>query len=149
MKRSAIDPADLALERARQLKAVQLSRSGGEPPMLASTPEEILSTPESISVAVAEPPDETTSTKHEKLPPRKKTTYEPKGEKRWKTSVQLSKRHEKIVNEVVMHYRMQGLRPVSVNTIILASLEVLKRTPELDKVVHAIVAADKRVTRLS
>jgi hypothetical protein len=149
MKRSAIDPADLALERARQLKAVQLSRSGGEPPMLASTPEEILSRPESISAAVAEPPDETTSTKHEKLPPRKKTTYEPKGEKRWKTSVQLSKRHEKIVNEVVMHYRMQGLRPVSVNTIILASLEVLKRTPELDKVVHAIVAADKRVTRLS
>jgi hypothetical protein len=149
MKRSAIDPADLALERARQLKAVQLSRSGGEPPMLASTPEEILSTPESISAAVAEPPDETTSTKHEKLPPRKKTTDEPKGEKRWKTSVQLSKRHEKIVNEVVMHYRMQGLRPVSVNTIILASLEVLKRTPELDKVVHAIVAADKRVTRLS
>ena len=117
--------------------------------MLASTPEEILSTPESISAAVAEPRDETTSTKHEKLPPRKKTTYEPKGEKRWKTSVQLSKRHEKIVNEVVMHYRMQGLRPVSVNTIILASLEVLKRTPELDKVVHAIVAADKRVTRLS
>jgi hypothetical protein len=147
MKRSAIDPADLALERARQLKAVQLSRSGGEPPMLASTPEEILSTPESFSVA--EPPEETTSTKHEKLPPRKKTTYEPKGEKRWKTSVQLSKRHEKIVNEVVMHYRMQGLRPVSVNTIILAALEVLKRTPELDKVVHAIVAADKRVTRLS
>jgi hypothetical protein len=147
MKRSAIDPADLALERARQLKAVQLSRSGGEPPMLASTPEEILSTPESVSVA--DPPEETTSTKHEKLPPRKKTTYEPKGEKRWKTSVQLSKRHEKIVNEVVMHYRMQGLRPVSVNTIILAALEVLKRTPELDKVVHAIVAADKRVTRLS
>ena len=149
MKRSAIDPADLALERARQLKAVQLSRSGGEPPVPASTPEEILSTPESISAAVAEPPDETTSTKHEKLPPRKKTTYEPKGEKRWKTSVQLSKRHEKIVNEVVMHYRMQGLRPVSVNTIILAALEVLKRTPELDKVVHAIVAADKRITRLS
>ena len=149
MKRSAIDPADLALERARQLKAVQLSRSGGEPPVPASTPEEILSTPESISAAVAEPPDETTSTKHEKLPPRKKTTYEPKGEKRWKTSVQLSKRHEKIVNEVVMHYRMQGLRPVSVNTVILAALEVLKRTPELDKVVHAIVAADKRVTRLS
>ena len=29
------------------------------------------------------------------------------------------------------------------------TLEVLKRTPELDKVVHAIVAADKRVTRLS
>ena len=149
MKRSAIDPADLALERARQLKAVQLSRSGGEPPVPASTPEEVFATPE--SVPVDEPPDETTTTatKHEELPPRKKTVYEPKGEKRWKTSVQLSKRHEKIVNEVVMHYRMQGLRPVSVNTIILAALEVLKRTPELDKVVHAIVAADKRVTRLS
>jgi hypothetical protein len=149
MKRSAIDPADLALERARQLKAVQLSRSGGEPPVPASTPEEVLSTPESVSVD--EPPDETTTaTKHEKkLPHRKKPIYEPKGEKRWKTSVQLSKRHEKIVNEVVMHYRMQGLRPVSVNTIILAALEVLKRTPELDKVVHAIVVADKRVTRLS
>ena len=148
MRRSAIDPADLALERTRQLKAVQLSRSGGEAPVSASTPEEVLSTPESVSVD--EPPDETTTaTKHEKLPPRKKTAYEPKGEKRWKTSVQLSKRHEKIVNEVVMHYRMQGLRPVSVNTIILAALEVLKRTPELDKVVHAIVAADKRVTRLS
>jgi hypothetical protein len=141
MKRSGIDPADLALERARQLKAVQLSRSGVEPPVPASTPEEILSTPESVSV------DETTTAT--KLPPRKKTTYEPKTEKRWKTSVQLSKRHEKIVNEVVMHYRMQGLRPVSVNTVILAALEVLKRTPELDKVVHAIVAADKRVTRLS
>ena len=63
--------------------------------------------------------------------------------------MQLSKRHEKIVNEVLMHYRMQGLRPISVNTIILAALEVLKRTPELDKVVHAIVAADKRITRLS
>src|SRR6202022_3883017 len=148
MKRSAIDPADLPLERPRQLKAVQLSRSGGESPVLASTPEEILSTPESVSVD--EPPDETTTaTKHENLPPRKKTTHEPKREKGWKTSVQLSKRHEKIVNEVVMHYRMQGLRPVSVNTIILAALEVLKRTPELDKVVHAIVAADKRVTRLS
>ena len=146
MKRSAIDPADLALERARQLKAVQLSRSGGEPPV--PTPEEVLLTPESVSVD--EPPNEaTTATKPEKLPPRKKTTYEPKGEKRWKTSVQLSKRHEKIVNEVMMYYRMQGLRPVSVNTIILAALEVLKRTPELDKVVHAIVAADKRITRLS
>jgi hypothetical protein len=148
MKRSAIDPADLALERARQLKAVQLSRSAAESTAPVSTPEEVLSTPESVSVD--EPPNEaTTATKPEKLPPRKKTTYEPKGEKRWKTSVQLSKRHEKIVNEVVMHYRMQGLRPVSVNTIILAALEVLKRTPELDKVVHAIVAADKRVSRLS
>ena len=132
MKRPAIDPADLALERARQLKAVQLSRSGGEPPAPASTPE---------SVVVDEPPNEvTTATKPEKLPPRKKQTYEPKGEKRWKTSVQLSRRHEKIVNEVMMHYRMQGLRPVSVNTIILAALEVLKRTPELDEVIHAIVA---------
>ena len=63
--------------------------------------------------------------------------------------MQLSRRHEKIVNEVMMHYRMQGLRPVSVNTIILAALEVLKRTPELDEVIHAIVAAYKRVTRLS
>src|SRR3984893_17922292 len=148
MKRSAIDPADLAQERARQLKAVQLSRSGGESPVLASTPEEVLSTPESVSVD--EPPDETTTaTKHEKLPHRKKPIYEPQGEKRWETAVQLAKRHEKIVNEVVMHYRMQGLRPVSVNTIILAAVEVLKRTPDLDKVVHAIVAADKRVTRLS
>jgi hypothetical protein len=110
MKRPAIDPADLALERARQLKAVQLSRSGGEPPAPASTPEEAPSTPE--SVVVDEPPNEvTTATKPEKLPPRKKQTYEPKGEKRWKTSVQLSRRHEKIVNEVMMHYRMQGLRP--------------------------------------
>jgi hypothetical protein len=149
MKRSPIDPADLALERARQLKAVQLSRNASESSVPASTPEDILSSPESVSADL--PPDETTTTatKHEKLPPRKKTTYELKPEKRWKTSVQLSKRHEKIVNEVVMHYRMQGLRPVSVNTIILAALEVLKRTPELDKVVHAIVAADKRVTRLS
>ena len=148
MKRSAIDPADLALERARQLKAVQLSRSATEPTAPASTPEEVLSTPESVSVE--EPPNEATAaTKPEKLPPRKKTAYVSKGEKRWKTSVQLSKRHEKIVNEVVMHYRMQGLRPVSVNTIILAALEVLKHTPELDKVVHAIVAADKRVSRLS
>ena len=46
-----------------------------------------------------------------------------KGEKRWKTSVQLFRRHEKIVNEFVMPYQMQGLRPVSVNTIILAALE--------------------------
>lgn len=146
--KSAIDPADLALERARQLKAVQLSRSGGEPPVPASTPEDAPSTPE--PVAVDERSNEaTTATKPEKPHPRKKPTYEPKGEKRWKTSVQLSKRHEKIVNEVLMHYRMQGLRPVSVNTIILAALEVLKRTPELDKVVHAIVAADKRITRLS
>jgi len=29
----------------------------------------------------------------------------------------------------VMHYRMQGLRPVSVNTISLAALDVLKQTP--------------------
>jgi hypothetical protein len=55
----------------------------------------------------------------------------------------------KIVNEFVMHYRMQGLRPVSVNTIILAALDVLKQTPQIDEVVHAIVAADKRVTRLN
>ena len=146
--KSAIDPAELALERARQLKAVQLSRSGGEPPVPASTPEEAPSTPESLAVDGLLN-EATIATKPEKLPPRKKPTYDPKGEKRWKTSVQLSKRHEKIVNEVMMHYRMQGLRPVSINTIILAALEVLKRTPELDKVVHAIVAADKRVTRLS
>jgi hypothetical protein len=81
-------------------------------------------------------------------PPRKKQASA-KEEKRWKTSVQLSRRHEKIVNEFVMHYRMQGLRPVSVNTIILAALDVLKQTPQLDEVVHAIVAADKRVTRLN
>ena len=80
--------------------------------------------------------------------PRKKQASA-KEEKRWKTSVQLSRRHEKIVNEFVMHYRMQGLRPVSVNTIILAALDVLKQTPQLDEVVHAIVAADKRVTRLN
>ena len=70
-----------------------------------------------------------------------------KGEKRWKTSV--FRRHEKIVNEFVMHYRMQGPPPVSVNTIILAALEVLKRTTELDEVIRAIVAADKRLTRLN
>jgi hypothetical protein len=148
MKRPAIDPADLALERARQLKAVQLSRNEGEPSVPSSTPEEAPAPPD--SVAVDGPPHEsTTTTKPERLPPRKKPTYDPKGEKRWKTSVQLSKRHEKIVNEVMMYYRMQGLRPVSVNTIILAALEVLKRTPELDKVVHSIVATDKRITRLS
>jgi hypothetical protein len=62
--------------------------------------------------------------------------------------VQLFRRHERVVNEFVMRYRMQGLRPVSVNTIILAALEVLKRTPELDEVIRAIVAADKRLTRL-
>jgi hypothetical protein len=45
-------------------------------------------------------------------------------------------------------YRMQGLPPVSVSTIILAALEVLKRTPELDEVIRAIVAADKRLTIL-
>jgi hypothetical protein len=148
MKRPAIDPADLALERARQLKAVQLSRNEGEPSVSASTPEEAPATPD--SEAVDGPPHEsTTEIKPERLPHRKNPTYGPKGEKRWKTSVQLSKRHEKIVNEVMMYYRMQGLRPVSVNTIILAALEVLKRTPELDKVVHSIVAADKRITRLS
>jgi len=144
MKQPAIDPADLALERARQLKAVQLSRAGGEPPPDARAPEESSSTAE--PVAVDEPPKEAiTSAKPEK-PPRKKQTYQ-KEEKRWKTSVQLSRRHEKIVNEFMMHYRMRGLRPVSVNTIILAALDVLKQTPQLDEVVHAIVAADKRVTR--
>jgi len=143
MKKPAIDPADLALERARQLKAVQLSRGGGEAPADVATPEEPLSTVE--HGAGDDPPKEAiTSAKPEKSP-RKKETYQ----KRWKTSVQLSKRHEKIVNEYVMHYRMQGLRPVSVNTIILAALDVLKQTHELDEVVHAIVAADKRVTRLN
>ena len=62
--------------------------------------------------------------------------------------MQLSKRHEKIVNQFVNHYRMQGLRPVSVNTIILAALDVLKQTPELDNVIHEIVAGDRRLTRL-
>jgi hypothetical protein len=62
--------------------------------------------------------------------------------------VQLFRRHEKIVNEFVMRYRMQGLPPVSVNTIILAALEVLTRTPKLDEVIREIVAADKRLTRL-
>ena len=63
--------------------------------------------------------------------------------------MQLFRWHEKIVNEFVMHYRMQGLRPVSVNTIILAALQVLKRTPALDEVIRAIVAADKRLIRLN
>ena len=62
--------------------------------------------------------------------------------------MQLFRRHEKIVNEFVMRYRMQGLPPVSVNTIILAALEVLTRTPKLDEVIREIVAADKRLTRL-
>jgi hypothetical protein len=146
MKKPAIDPADLALERARQLKAVQISRSGGEPAPPAANPDEPPSTLE--SVADGPPKDAITEIKPEKLPPKKRHIYELKEEKRWKTSVQLSSRHEKIVNELLMHYRMQGLRPVSVNTIILAALEVLKHTPELDQVIHAIVAADKRVTRL-
>jgi hypothetical protein len=146
MKKPAIDPADLALERARQLKAVQLSRGGGEAHTDAATPEEPPSRVESATVD--EPPKEATTSAGPEKSPRKKQTYQ-KGEKRWKTSVQLSKRHEKIVNEYVMHYRMQGLRPVSVNTIILAALDVLKQTPELDEVIHAIVAADKRLTRLN
>ena len=33
--------------------------------------------------------------------------------------------------------------------IILAALDVLKQTPQLDEVVHATVAADKRVTGLN
>ena len=135
MKKPALDPADLALERARQLKAVQLSRGEEEPP----APE---------PVAVAEPETAIPAARPEKPLPRKKPAHD-KGEKRWKTSVQLSRRHEKIVNELLMHYRMQGLRPVSANTIILAALELLKRTPELDETVQAIVAADRRVTRLS
>jgi outer membrane biosynthesis protein TonB len=153
MKKSAIDPADLALERARQLKAVQLSRGGGEPLQNASAPEEPPSTVEPVAVdetakVVDEPLKEAIAPTRPEKPPRKKQASA-KEEKRWKTSVQLSRRHEKIVNEFVMHYRMQGLRPVSVNTIILAALDVLKQTPQLDEVVHAIVAADKRVTRLN
>ena len=150
MKKPALDPADLALERARQLKAVQLSRGGGDGPPDASAPEEEpSSTVEPVVVdepakIVDEPPKEA---KVER--PARKKQASAKEEKRWKTSVQLSRRHEKIVNEFVMHYRMQGLRPVSVNTIILAALDVLKQTPQLDEVVHAIVAADKRVTRLN
>jgi hypothetical protein len=153
MKKPVMDPADLALERARQLKAVQLSRGGGEAPQDASAPEEPSLTVEPVAVdepakVVDEPPKEGIASTRPEKPPRKKQTSD-KGEKRWKTSVQLSRRHEKIVNEFVMHYRMQGLRPVSVNTIILAALDVLKQTPELDEVIRAIVAADKRVTRLN
>lgn len=144
MKKPALDPADLALERARQLKAVQLSRGEGDPLAPASTPADAAPEP----AAVAEPEKAIATTRPERLPPKKKPAYD-KGEKRWKTSVQLSRRHEKIVNELLMHYRMQGLRPVSANTIILAALELLKRTPELDETVQAIVAADRRVTRLS
>src|SRR5689334_19221382 len=114
MKKPALDPADLALERARQLKAVQLSRGEDEPPTPAPTPENAALEP----AAVNYPEKANTATKPEKLSPRKKQTYD-KAEKRWKTSVQLSRRHEKIVNELLMHYRMQGLRPVSANTIIL------------------------------
>jgi hypothetical protein len=153
MKKPAMDPADLALERARQLKAVQLSRGGGEPPHDASPPEEPPRTLEPVAgdepaKVVDEPPKEAIASVRPEKPPRKKQTSD-KAEKRWKTSVQLSRRHEKIVNEFVMHYRMQGLRPVSVNTIILAALDVLRQTPQLDEVVHAIVAADKRLTHLN
>lgn len=149
MKKPQLDPADLALERARQLKAVQLSKGGGESSEDATPPEEPPSTVEPIdeSAKVAdERSEEATAAASPERVPRKKLTSA-KEEKRWKTSVQLSKRHEKIVNQFVNHYRMQGLRPVSVNTIILAALDVLKQTPQLDEVVHAIVAADKRVTR--
>jgi outer membrane biosynthesis protein TonB len=142
MKKPAMDPADLALERARQLKAVQLPRSGGEGPPDTSAPEEEPSS--TVEPAAADEPakmvDEPPKEAKPERPPRKKQASA-KEEKRWKTSVQLSRRHEKIVNEFVMHYRMQGLRPVSVNTIILAALDVLKQTPQLDEVVHAIVAA--------
>jgi hypothetical protein len=150
MKKPALDPADLALERARQLKAVQLSRGGGDDPTDASAPkEEPSSTVEPVTVdEAAKIVDEPLKEAKPERPARKKQASA-KEEKRWKTSVQLSRRHEKIVNEFVMHYRMQGLRPVSVNTIILAALDVLKQTPQLDEVVHAIVAADKRVTRLN
>jgi hypothetical protein len=144
MKKPVLDPADLALERARQLKAVQLSRGEGDPPTPALTPE--AAAPEPVAVDGSE--KAVTPTKPEKSFNKKKPAYG-KEEQRWKTSVQLPRRHEKIVNELLMHYRMQGLRPVSANTIILAALELLKRTPELDGVVQAIVAADRRVTRSS
>src|SRR5262245_41584901 len=151
MKKPALDPADLALERARQLKAVQLSRGGGDGTPDASVPQEGPSS--TVEPVVVDEPakivvDEPIKEAKPERPSRKKQASA-KEEKRWKTSVQLSRRHEKIVNEFVMHYRMQGLRPVSVNTIILAALDVLKQTPQLDEVVHAIVAADKRVTRLN
>jgi len=156
MKKPPIDPAELALERARQLKALQLSRSGGEPAPSEPAPhEEPPSTAELVAVAadesagaVDEPQNEETAPARppEKAPRKKQTSA--REEKRWKTSVQLSRRHEKIVNQFMMHYRMQGLRPVSVNTIILAALDVLKQTPELDKVIHEIVAGDRRLTRL-
>jgi hypothetical protein len=56
MKKPAMDPADLALERARQLKAVQLSRGGGDGPPDASAPEEEPgSTVEPGSPGVTEP----------------------------------------------------------------------------------------------
>ncbi len=151
MKKPAIDPADLALERARQLKALQLSRGGGELPSDPAIPEGPPVTAEPVAVdesakSVDESPNEARGlARPEKAP--KKTQTSAKEEKRWKTSVQFSKRHEKIVNEFMNHYRMQGLRPVSVNTIILAALDVLKQTPELDEVVHEIVAADRRLTR--
>jgi hypothetical protein len=150
MKKPPIDPAELALERARQLKAVQLSRSGGEPaPQEPAPHEEPPSTAELVAVAADESAgavdEEIAPAKPEKAPRKKQPSA--REESRWKTSVQLSKRHEKIVNQFMMHYRMQGLRPVSVNTIILAALDVLKQTPELDKVIHDIVAADKRLTR--
>lgn len=144
MKKAAIDPADLALERAKQLRAVQISRGGDEPGPLDSPPEEAPSP--SQLIAVDEPPKEALTPAKPEKAPRKKPTYD-KRQERWKTSVQLSRRHEKIVNEFLMHYRMQGLRPVSVNTIILAALDVLKRSPELDEVIQAIVADDRRVTR--
>ena len=154
MKKPPIDPAELALERARQLKAVQLSRSGGEPAPEPAPHEEPPSTAEPVAVAadesagaVDEHHDEEIAPARPEKAPRKKQTSA-REEKRWKTSVQLSKRHEKIVNQFMMHYRMQGLRPVSVNTIILAALDVLKQTPELDKVIHEIVAADKRLSQL-
>jgi hypothetical protein len=150
MKKPPIDPAELALERARQLKAVQLSKGGGESPQSAAHPEDPHSTvePSDESAKVAdERPEEATAAAGPERVPRKKHTSA-KQEKRWKTSVQLSKRHEKIVNQFVNHYRMQGLRPVSVNTIILAALDVLKQTPELDNIIHEIVAGDRRLTRL-
>jgi hypothetical protein len=62
----------------------------------------------------------------------------------WKTSINVPKRHENIVNEFVNHYRMKGLRPVSANTIFLAAVEVLERSPALDEAVEGIVSNDRR-----
>ena len=71
-----------------------------------------------------------------------------KGEERWKTSVQLFRRHEKIVNEFVMTTGCKDCGPYRQDNH-SGSIGVLKRPPELDEVIRAIVAADKRLTRLN